>query len=127
MLLGGLWHGAGWTFVIWGGLHGLALVVNHIWSARGLKLPVYLAWPATLLFLIFGWVIFRADSMSTANSIIATMMGSEGFNLALGKDYDSLLPLLAFLIAIIGPTSQTVVIEKLKPKAPYAVVTAGSL
>ena len=125
MLLGGLWHGAGWTFVIWGGLHGLALVVNHIWSAKGLKLPVYLAWPATLLFLMFGWVIFRADSMSTANSIIATMMGSEGFNLTLGKDYDSWLPLLAFLIAIIGPTSQTVVIEKLKPKTPYAVVTAG--
>ncbi len=39
MLLGGLWHGASWTFVAWGGLHGVALAVNHLWAARGFVLP----------------------------------------------------------------------------------------
>ena len=44
MLLGGLWHGAAWTFVVWGGLHGLALAVNHVWEQRGLRLPAPVAW-----------------------------------------------------------------------------------
>lgn len=124
MLLGGLWHGAGWTFVIWGGLHGLALVANHIWSAKGLRLPVYFAWPVTLLFLMFGWVIFRADSMTTANTIMTTMIGLEGFSLE-GDISNQWLPIAAFLIAIIGPTSQSFAMTKLKPNTPYAVATAG--
>ena len=59
MLLGGLWHGANWTFVAWGGLHGRALAVNHVWAARGFRLPRPAAWLLTLLFVMACWVLFR--------------------------------------------------------------------
>ena len=62
MLLGGLWHGAGWTYVAWGGLHGLYLLVNHAW--RWLKRPLLsqlLAWAITLLAVIVAWMFFRAS------------------------------------------------------------------
>jgi len=49
MLLGGLWHGAGWNFMAWGDLHGVALAVNHLSSKRGLTMPAIVASPLTLL------------------------------------------------------------------------------
>ncbi|MBS0562232.1 MAG: MBOAT family protein, partial [Proteobacteria bacterium] len=60
MLLGGLWHGANWTFVAWGGLWGAALAVNHLWAGAGLRLPRAAAWALTLLFAMGGWVLFRS-------------------------------------------------------------------
>lgn len=50
-LLGGLWHGAGWTFVVWGGLHGLGCAANRLWAKTGLRLPVPVAWALTFLFI----------------------------------------------------------------------------
>jgi alginate O-acetyltransferase complex protein AlgI len=88
MLLGGLWHGAGWTFVIWGGLHGLYLVTNHAWdkllAKRGwfgrcpLHLKNSLGWAITMLAVIFAWVFFRADSFQSATAILAAMAGGGG-------------------------------------------------
>ena len=69
MLLGGLWHGAGWTFVMWGGLHGLYLCANHAWRARGLAMPRLPAWVLTLLAVAFAWVLFRAPSPGMALDI----------------------------------------------------------
>ncbi len=92
MLLGGLWHGAGWTFVIWGGLHGLYLVINHAWHslrrrlgqdpAQPLSRPMHLA-SAVLTFLAVtvAWVFFRADSFGDAMSIVHAMFGGNGFAL----------------------------------------------
>ncbi len=60
MLLAGLWHGAAWTFVAWGGLHGVALAVNAAWNRTGLRLPWVAGWLLTLLFVMAGWVLFRA-------------------------------------------------------------------
>lgn len=86
MLLGGLWHGAGWTFVIWGGLHGLYLMVNHAW--RGLKekmgwseggrLAKLGAGALTFLAVVIGWVFFRADSYSSAITMLHGMVGMNG-------------------------------------------------
>jgi D-alanyl-lipoteichoic acid acyltransferase DltB (MBOAT superfamily) len=83
MLLGGLWHGAGWTFIIWGGLHGVYLTANHGW--RNLKFKVGLndggriaklgALLITFLAIVVAWVFFRSNSLSGANSIIAGMSG----------------------------------------------------
>ncbi len=84
MLLGGLWHGAAWTFVLWGGLHGLYLVVNHTWDRLGLKLPWgWLALLLTNLAVIVAWVPFRADSIETAASIYRSMffLGDTGLPL----------------------------------------------
>jgi alginate O-acetyltransferase complex protein AlgI len=85
MLLGGLWHGAGWTFVVWGGLHGFYLVVNHLW--RKLTGPWQMTnWGVytiacqilTLICVIVGWVFFRAETLTGALSIIRGMLGLNG-------------------------------------------------
>lgn len=77
-LLGGLWHGAGWTFVMWGALHGAGLVVHRWWNRAGLRLPNWLAWCTTFLFVHITWVFFRATSFSDAVKILRGMLGLEG-------------------------------------------------
>jgi len=88
MLLGGLWHGAGWTFVLWGGLHGFYLVINHLWrKVRGIEnvpLRTTLAgrassWILTMLAIVVAWVPFRAESMTGASNMLAAMGGLHGF------------------------------------------------
>jgi len=86
MLVGGLWHGAGWTFVIWGGLHGLFLIVNHAWARLVRRLPALAAVaetaPYALLSLLLtqvcvvvAWVYFRADSLAVAHGMLGAMSG----------------------------------------------------
>jgi alginate O-acetyltransferase complex protein AlgI len=79
-LIGGLWHGAGWTFVFWGFLHGLAMVVHRLWQKSGLVLPNLVAWFLTFQFVNAAWVFFRADSFKTAVNILEGMCGLNGFN-----------------------------------------------
>jgi len=82
MLLGGLWHGAGWTFVIWGGLHGLYLVVNHLWRhvVGADRMPRILAWAITFLAVLFAWVMFRAADLDSALLLWAAMLGHGAAN-----------------------------------------------
>ena len=80
-LLGGLWHGAGWPFVIWGALHGLATTVHKGWQTLGFKMPRLLAWFTTFLFVHCAWVFFRAESISQAWSILKGMVGANGISL----------------------------------------------
>ncbi len=91
MLLGGLWHGAGWTFVVWGALHGFYLMINHGWRAlrralghdlscsswwgRGLSLLI------TFMAVVVAWVFFRAESFGGAMNILEGMCGVNGFYL----------------------------------------------
>src|SRR5262249_10075453 len=85
MLLGGLWHGAGWTFVAWGGLHGLYLIVNHGWRyAWGPPTPLAstrISWLKRLVVffaVVVAWVFFRSDSVSTAYTMFQGMSGFYG-------------------------------------------------
>lgn len=78
MLLGGLWHGAGWTYIIWGGLHGVYLSINHWWRKLNIPLPKLLAWILTFLAVIISWVLFRAKSLPDAIEILQTMVGMKG-------------------------------------------------
>lgn len=78
MLLGGLWHGAGWTFVFWGALHGFYLVVNHTWRKYQFKFPAFLSWALTFFCVLFAWVFFRADSMTSAIAMLKAMAGCNG-------------------------------------------------
>ncbi|MDJ0745181.1 MAG: MBOAT family protein [Xenococcaceae cyanobacterium MO_167.B27] len=78
MLLGGLWHGAGWTFVLWGGIHGTYLSINHWWRKQKTPLPKLLAWVITFLAVIYGWVLFRAATLDDGLEIIKTMTGFNG-------------------------------------------------
>lgn len=80
MLLGGLWHGAGWTYVVWGGLHGLYLCVNQIWRARfGKTSPTMtgtvVSWTVTFLAVVVAWVFFRAATMAGALTMLQAMAG----------------------------------------------------
>ena len=79
MLLGGLWHGAGWTFVIWGGLHGVYLVVNHAWRRFKIEMPDAAGQALTFLAVLVGWVFFRAESPTDALELIKAMLGLKGF------------------------------------------------
>lgn len=78
-IIGGLWHGASWMFVIWGGLHGSAIVLHRLWQAAGLKMPVLFAWLCTFMFVNFSWVAFRANSWSDATKVWSSMMDVTGF------------------------------------------------
>ncbi|MBV6633041.1 MAG: MBOAT family protein [Alphaproteobacteria bacterium] len=85
MLLGGLWHGAAWTFVVWGLLHGLYLTINHAWSAvmkdtrlaQIIPAPVKIcaSWGVTMIAVIIAWVFFRAESFDAAIAILHGMTG----------------------------------------------------
>ena len=88
MLIGGLWHGAGWTFVAWGGLHGVYLIVNHAWRAlprsEARKASGYgavgriAARLLTFVAVVCAWVLFRSPDFSTAVSILGGMFGQHG-------------------------------------------------
>jgi len=73
MFIAGLWHGAAWTFIIFGILHGLAIAINHYWKKTKIKIPTWLAWFITFNFLNLSFVIFRADSWDKAITIFQKM------------------------------------------------------
>jgi hypothetical protein len=75
MLLGGLWHGAGWNYIVWGGLHGTGLAVNHIWRRFGITLPPVVAWTITFLFAMIAFLIFRAESAASINNLLLSTIG----------------------------------------------------
>jgi alginate O-acetyltransferase complex protein AlgI len=72
MLLGGFWHGAKWTFLLWGAWHGLGLVVHRIFH-RPNQQSGPLGWLLTMLFVFFGWLLFRADSLRHALALISQL------------------------------------------------------
>ncbi len=80
MLLGGLWHGAAWTFVAWGAWHGSFLMIERILRDRGAgpRLPAPLAIAGTMLVVVIGWVVFRAESFPVALGVYAGMLGLNG-------------------------------------------------
>jgi D-alanyl-lipoteichoic acid acyltransferase DltB (MBOAT superfamily) len=72
-IIGGIWHGAGWTFVFWGFLHGLALVIHRAWNKLGFKLNTLLAWFITFNFINISWVFFRAKTWDDAIKVLSAM------------------------------------------------------
>ena len=72
-IIGGIWHGAGWTFVFWGFLHGMALVVNRIWQKLNFTMPKVLAWFITFNFINIAWVFFRAKEFQDAIKVLVAM------------------------------------------------------
>ena len=72
-LLGGLWHGAGWTFIFWGFLHGAALVIHRMWQKLNFKLNTIIAWFITFNFINISWVFFRAKEWDDAIKVLTGM------------------------------------------------------
>jgi alginate O-acetyltransferase complex protein AlgI len=128
MLLGGLWHGASWTFVLWGGLHGAYLAVNHLWRGGGRRLPGPVAWAVTFGAVMVGWVLFRAASLPRAGAIVAGMTGMNGLLWSVGPDaiggnrWRLLLPALALVLWC--PNRQAIMQWRWSSDHAYAVAFA---
>lgn len=79
MTLGGIWHGAGFAFVIWGALHGAALIINHAWNSirpaalADSRLVSFVGWTATMATVLFGWIFFRAVDLATSRNMISSL------------------------------------------------------
>ncbi len=122
MLLGGLWHGASWTFVAWGGLHGMALAANGAWARGGRRLPWLAGWMLTTLFTLVGWVLFRAADFATAWHVLLAMAGVDGFGTVRLENH--LVLYLGLAVALLGPTSQQAMLARLRP-VRWAAATAA--
>ena len=122
MLLGGLWHGAAWTFVVWGGLHGLGLAANSAWDRAGLRMPRLAGWVLTTLFVLAGWVLFRSPDFATAWRVFGGLAGMNG----VGRVHVDNAAVFAAAVAIVllAPPSQVIALERLRP-APWLAVPAG--
>lgn len=119
MVLGGLWHGAGWTFIIWGALHGFYLVINHGWQqgrkALGHDLtrssPFGRAASLVLTFLavVVAWVFFRAPNVDAAMNILRAMAGLNGLSMQVGSSANTVKWVLAlWALAWLAPNSQQI-------------------
>lgn len=73
MFLGGIWHGAGWTFIFWGVLHGIFISINHLWRKTRIGLPKFLCWLLTFNAVNLAWIFFRANSFESAMNIVKAM------------------------------------------------------
>ncbi len=80
MLLGGLWHGAAWTFVIWGGIHGAFLIIERVWRRRAPSVPMphVIRVAGTFLVVCLAWLFFRADTPTDAVRMLLSLFGGGG-------------------------------------------------
>lgn len=81
MVLGGLWHGASWTFIVWGAWHGMWLAIERMLGAKSgaTVWPRLVAWPLTMMIVLLGWVVFRAETLGQAFGMYAGMAGVNGW------------------------------------------------
>ena len=87
-LLGGLWHGAAWTFIAWGFVHGIASIVHRVWQKSGRKLSPTAGGLLTFLFIHFAWVLFRAPTFGKAFYLYKGLLGFNGVSLPLSWRHD---------------------------------------
>jgi D-alanyl-lipoteichoic acid acyltransferase DltB (MBOAT superfamily) len=128
MLLGGLWHGASWTFVAWGGLHGLYLVVHQLWAKAtqgrawaASRTAGIAGWALTLLAVIVGWVLFRAHTFGEAVTLLRGMAGMGLSPAALSfKAIDLALLALTLGIVLFAPNTELIfrLAQRAKDSAP---------
>ncbi len=99
MAIGGLWHGASWSFLLWGVIHGAALAIARFWGQRRLWWPSVLSYPLTLLVVLFAWTPFRATSWDNTLAMLSGQIGLNGF--AISDQMTLVLrPLLVLWMAI---------------------------
>jgi alginate O-acetyltransferase complex protein AlgI len=115
MALGGLWHGAAWTFVIWGVLHGLYLCINHAWNNFGPataprfeRVASLAGFVLTFLSVVVAWVFFRADSVSSAISILTRMADPTHIVFGRGEIAYAAFVIVYAALAWLAPNTQTI-------------------
>jgi D-alanyl-lipoteichoic acid acyltransferase DltB (MBOAT superfamily) len=100
-IIGGLWHGAGWTFVFWGFLHGMALVIHRLWKSFNLTMNKYLAWFVTFNFINFSWIFFRANQWDDAIKVLKGMVGLGSNSINQFYDKNDLWQIIAVFIIVL--------------------------
>ncbi len=105
-LISGIWHGAGWMFVLWGVLHGAALTIHRIWTkCTNWKLPAIPAQIITFLFVALAWVPFRAESTAITKKVYSAVFMPRSWTFRLPDIFDCILFLVGFFIIIFLPTA----------------------
>ncbi|MCW1990945.1 alginate O-acetyltransferase complex protein AlgI [Bradyrhizobium diazoefficiens] len=122
MTLGGLWHGAGLTFVAWGILHGAGLGIDLLWRRSKLPMPAIICWPLTFLFVVFGWVLFRAQHFDSAIHIYQALIWSRsaGTDGHLDLKLSAIVICIAAALALVLPNTSDLV-SRVQSKPVYAV------
>jgi alginate O-acetyltransferase complex protein AlgI len=114
MLLGGLWHGANWTFMLWGGLHGLYLSLNHAFRhstknisvPAALRLPLHIASIAlTFAATSLAWIVFRSPDIATARNVLGGLVGGGHSNVVSFSPLAAAALLLLFAVVWLMPNS----------------------
>lgn len=114
MLIIGLWHGAGWTFIIWGGLHGILLMINHAWRKTGIVLPKIFNWGMTFLCVMICWVFFRSESLSEATLVLSNMLNWQTITDASRGDFKHLAAITAGIMALTVIPNPLVIVKRFK-------------
>ena len=132
MILGGLWHGAGWTFVLWGALHGIYLMINTLWRAILQRAEITLldgligrglGRLLTFLAVVVAWVLFRAESLDGATNVLAGMIGAHGLHMpsVLAElKWDEAYRQIALLLVIVWLAPNTVEVFATGTPSPSA-------
>lgn len=125
----GIWHGAGWTFVIWGTLHGLAMIVHRFWSQKGFRLPMLIAWFITFQFVNATWVFFRALTVEDALIVLNKMADISAITepLAVFSAQPSELAIYTLGAAVLAffVKNSFAWMQDLKPNPAYALLAGG--
>ena len=115
----GLWHGDDWTFIFWGLLNGLAIIIHRAWELTGIKMNKILAWLITFNFINFSWIFFRARTWGDATRVIRGMLGLNGFTI----NGLSLVLLISLLVSFLCRNSNELV-KDFTPKWQTALISA---
>jgi alginate O-acetyltransferase complex protein AlgI len=141
MLIGGLWHGANWTFLVWGALHGAFLIVNHGWRAMRVRMGwtrefglagLLAARTVTLIAVMLAWVFFRAPSLQASGEILASAVGAHGLGAPQPELAIALLIPLVWLLPnsqefVDGPGDRNWLTVRWKPNYVTATALAACL
>ncbi len=129
-LIGGIWHGAGWTFVFWGFLHGIGMVIHRFFKELGYSMNKYLAWFITFVFVNITWVFFRAKEWDDAIRLLKGMFGFYGFKLPQMnyfnvENYPALFVLIISTFAALFLKNSMQMWQELRPGFKTALVGGG--
>lgn len=124
MSLCGLWHGAGWGYIIWGVLNGIYICINHLWRKTGIAIPNWLGWFLTMVAITLARVFFRADTLTNAMSILTAMFTFDnvsGFSLEILGFKHLVFFIILTIFTAVGIDSITLV-KRFKPNFIWLLI-----